>query len=91
MPFERCPSAAESKDGLPTILRGVIDLVFLEDNGWVIVEYKTDAGAKEHLSQLVAHYRGQVCTYADAWQAIVGEDVRERGLLFTTDNQYVTV
>jgi hypothetical protein len=27
-------SASESSNGLPTVLRGVIDLVFLESAGW---------------------------------------------------------
>ena len=31
-----------SKGDIPTLLRGVIDLVFLEEPGWVIVDYKTD-------------------------------------------------
>ena len=31
-----------SGDSLPSVHRGVIDLVFREPNGWVIVDYKTD-------------------------------------------------
>jgi NAD(P)H dehydrogenase (quinone) len=38
-PLLECkPTAA----AVPTILRGVVDLAFLEPDGWVIVEYKTD-------------------------------------------------
>ena len=32
----------ESSDDQPLLLRGVIDLAFLEEKGWVIVDYKTD-------------------------------------------------
>jgi len=91
VPFQRCLPAAEGKEGMPTLLRGVIDLVFREDDAWVIVDYKTDAGAAGDLDQLITHYRPQLCTYGDAWKAIVGEEVRERGLLFIAVNQYVTV
>ena len=34
-----------TKGDIPTLLRGVIDLVFLEPHGWVIVDYKTDRAA----------------------------------------------
>jgi hypothetical protein len=30
--------------GLPQIVSGAIDLVFQEPEGWVIADYKTDAG-----------------------------------------------
>jgi ATP-dependent helicase/nuclease subunit A len=32
----------ETKEGLPTILTGVIDLAFLESGGWIIADFKTD-------------------------------------------------
>jgi ATP-dependent exoDNAse (exonuclease V) beta subunit len=49
----------------------------------VIVDYKTDARPKSHVPALVHHYRGQVGTYADAWQKMTGEGVAEKGLYFT--------
>ena len=32
----------EEGTGVPTLLRGSIDLVFRQDDGWVLVDYKTD-------------------------------------------------
>ncbi len=35
--------------------------------------------------------RGQVEMYADRWQDILGQDVKEKGLYFTSSGQYVSV
>jgi len=78
-------------DELPTVLRGVIDLIFREADGWVLVDYKTDAAAKESTTKLVAHYRGQLEGYARVWEEITGEKVKERGLYFTAIDRYVTL
>ena len=74
--------------GLPTIVRGVIDLAFFEPPGWVIVDYKTDRIAFGQVPAAVEHYRAQVETYADAWQEMLGQPVHERGLYFTHIDVY---
>ncbi len=74
--------------GSPAILGGIIDLVFHEPNGWVIADYKTDAGAKSDPDVLAEKYRPQVELYARAWQQITGEPVAETGLFFTETGQY---
>ena len=91
VPFEHCLAASDSETGLPTLVRGVIDLMFQEDDGWVIVDYKTDAVTDSSVDKLVDHYRGQVNGYADTWQLLTGEQVKEKGLYLTRLNQFVTV
>jgi len=91
VPFEHCLDANDSETGLPTLVRGVIDLMFQEDDGWVIVDYKTDAVTDSSVNKLVDHYRGQVNGYADTWQLLTGETVKEKGLYLTRLNQFVTV
>ena len=58
------------------ILAGIIDLVFLREDGWVIVDYKTDdisdPGRKAELDAL---YARQVEGYAQAFTAVTGEPV----------------
>jgi ATP-dependent helicase/nuclease subunit A len=78
-----------SGDSPPTVHRGVIDLVFREPAGWVIVDYKTDLVERGSLAALVEHYRPQVQSYADAWQALQPERVHEIGLFLTRLNDYV--
>ena len=92
VPFQTLlPTNPETGDAVPTILRGVIDLVFREDAGWVVVDYKTDAHSQKEVPQLVEHYRGQVQTYGTLWQETTGEPVAEKGLYFTHPGLYVEV
>ena len=73
----------------PTVLRGVIDLVFSESKGWVIVDYKTDDRPEMDIDQLVKHYRPQVITYAEAWEKATGGSVVEKGLYFVRTDKYI--
>jgi ATP-dependent helicase/nuclease subunit A len=41
VPFA-CPAPGTGKSGINAFIHGVVDLVFREGNGWVIVDYKTD-------------------------------------------------
>jgi len=77
--------------GLPTVFRGVIDLVFLEAGSWVIVDYKSERVEESELPALVAYYKPQIDAYAEAWEKITGQRVGERGLFFTHSSRYVTV
>ena len=89
-PFQKLvPIDPGVTDSLPTMLRGVIDLVFLDSQGWVVVDYKTDARPESELPKLVEHYRGQVETYATFWQETTREPVTEMGLYFTHTGVYV--
>ncbi len=92
VPFQTLmPTDPNDANSVPTILRGVIDLVFREDQGWVVVDYKTDTRPKEDLGGLVEHYRGQVETYAQTWQETTGEPVAEKGLYLTHPGLYVEI
>ena len=91
-PFQRLvPDEGANGPTRGTILRGVIDLAFLEENGWVIVDYKTDRVAKERMPELADLYRPQVISYAEAWKQITGETVSEVGLYFTHTQSYVKI
>jgi ATP-dependent helicase/nuclease subunit A len=76
---------------MPTVIRGVIDLVFFEDDGWVIVDYKTDDPSTRGLDALVEHYQGQVLLYANMWQRMAGQPIREVGLYFTHVDRYIAI
>ncbi len=70
-----------------TVLEGVIDLAFQEADGWVIADYKTDIGTDPQFANRVHAYRRQVDLYADAWERLTGEPVKERVLFFTSQNR----
>ena len=85
VPFQQLAPAGtlHSLGGLPTIIRGVIDLAFFEPSGWVIVDYKTDRIAAEQLPAAIEHYRPQIETYGNAWRQMLNQPVSEYGLYFT--------
>ena len=57
-----------------TLLQGVIDLCFLEEDQWILVDYKTDYANEE---TLLARYGEQLKWYARALNKITGKPVKE--------------
>ncbi len=72
------------------LLQGVIDCMFEEDGGIVLVDYKTDS-AKKSLEELTARYRLQLECYTLAAQRITGKPVRARYLAFLRHGKTVQV
>lgn len=82
----------EKRDiNVPTILRGAIDLVFQEEDGWVIVDYKTDRVTPASTAALVQKYAPQLALYAEAFQDLTGGKIKETGLYFTDISKYIQV
>jgi len=72
--YEEAPFAVlEKRDGLSTVLNGVIDLVHRSHGGWNIVDYKTDRDGDA--AGLSAKYAGQIADYERAWRRFVPETV----------------
>jgi hypothetical protein len=65
-----------------TLLEGIVDLLYRDDDGLVIVDYKTDAVPLSALSTRVDFYRPQMAAYAAALEAAAGEPVARCVLLF---------
>ncbi|HSJ13003.1 MAG TPA: UvrD-helicase domain-containing protein [Longimicrobiales bacterium] len=65
------------------IVDGRIDLVFGDESGWTVVDYKSDAAGARVAPDVLERYRSQVRLYAAVWERITGQPVRERVLLFT--------
>ncbi len=78
-------AVTEPDNGATSIIEGVIDLAFREADGWVVVDYKTDAMVDPTLwQQRTELYRRQVNLYADYWEQLTGETVKERVLVLTS-------
>ncbi len=85
-------SELDAEHGRETVTSGVIDLVFEEDDGWVIVDYKTDAVTDhKRLVELTEFYSSQVRLYRQYWEALTGARVVEAGLYFISAEAWVTV
>ena len=57
------------------MIKGIIDLMFEEEDGIVIVDYKTDSGVSA--SRLEERYRIQIQLYKSAIELIFGKRVKE--------------
>jgi ATP-dependent helicase/nuclease subunit A len=75
----------EGKD-VETLETGVMDLVFEEDGGWVIVDYKTTKRSVGELQTILDDYEAQIQAYVQAWEKITGEIVKETGLFIIGEN-----
>jgi hypothetical protein len=64
------------------VVEGIVDLLYRDHDGLVIVDYKTDAVPASALPARVDFYRPQMAVYAMAVEAAVGEPVRRCVLLF---------
>ena len=72
------------------LLEGAIDLAFLENGAWVIVDFKTDAVAGAEAAVRAAVYRPQLCLYALALEQLTGRTVTDLVLLFVRSQQTVS-
>lgn len=87
---ERMNAASRAGDaGTDLLLRGVIDFLFEEEDGWVIVDFKTDAVPDGRLQSFIDFYRPQVLAYAEEWSKTFGFPVKEAGLYFAGTGTYV--
>ncbi len=82
--WREAPVAGPVGDG---IVEGFIDLLFEEEDGFVIVDFKTDAvGSEEDVEQAMARYRLQGGAYALALSKATGVNVKEVSFLFLEPN-----
>src|SRR5262249_30903894 len=71
-----------------TVLQGAIDLVFEEDDGWVLVDFKSDAVTPANRAALVAFYRPQIDLYRRYWEELT-ERRTTAGLFFAQTGEAV--
>ena len=76
---EEVPFAVRNDDeAIPTVVSGAIDLAYLKGDEWEVVDYKTDADAKN--ADLQARHRAQLDAYERAWSQVSGRKTRARVL-----------
>lgn len=93
VPFAIRLEAGQSLGGgaradVPTVVRGVIDLVYRAGDGWRILDYKTDRDAADEAAVRVRH-GGQLQQYAGAWERASAEAVARSGIVLVRSGQIV--
>lgn len=64
------------------LIEGVIDLAFIENGAWVVVDFKTDKSVGDAVSTRMEAYRAQLYLYALALEHLTQRPVAELALLF---------
>lgn len=74
------------------LLQGVLDACFLEENEWVIVDYKTDrVRPNETAEQAAQKHAAQLRLYALALESLSGQTVKELAVVLMTHRAVVLV
>ena len=74
------------------LLQGVVDCCLVEDDGLLVIDYKTDrVKTEEEIAERAAHYRGQLKAYSEALRRILGRPVKGCVLFFLVPGKTVEV
>ncbi|THF72771.1 UvrD-helicase domain-containing protein [Cohnella fermenti] len=76
------PAAGEGIEADTVLIQGVIDCLFPEADGLVLVDYKTDKARGGSWEQAAEKHRFQIERYAEAISAILGRPVKEGHVVF---------
>ena len=79
MPAEEFQPGAEGEE---LLLQGVVDCCIEEEEGLVIIDYKTDSVKGQTIAARAEHYRPQLMAYAKALTRILKKPVKECLLFF---------
>lgn len=88
--YVEVPFSQAKEGGEQCLQTGVIDLVFHEEDGWVIVDYKSNM-VQKNFEALVDYYKPQMKGYAQAWAHITGEKVKESLLYFSSHHKIISL
>jgi ATP-dependent helicase/nuclease subunit A len=77
--------------GSRTMVQGIIDCYFEEEDGLVVLDYKTDYTGRTGLEAIAANYRVQVEIYTEALQKLIGKPVKGTYLYFFDAGESVMI
>ena len=72
----------ESLSGEMVLLQGVVDCAVLEEDGIVVIDFKTDQVAENTVNNVLDKYRNQVNVYAHALERIYNKRVKQSLVYF---------
>ncbi|MBO8128130.1 MAG: helicase-exonuclease AddAB subunit AddA [Peptococcaceae bacterium] len=81
----------ECSEGETVLVQGIIDCLFDEGDGLVLVDYKTDDVSEKQVEEIRQRYQGQLNLYALAAETILGRQVKERYLYLFEPNEVLAV
>jgi len=96
IPFSLVLPAHEVYDDLDdwgekVLLQGVIDCLWYEDDGWILLDYKSDYIKPGEIDEFVQRYQSQINLYARAVENIWKQPVKEKYLYLLSLGQTVRI
>lgn len=73
------------------LLQGVVDCALIEDEGIIILDFKTDYITASNLADKIAQYKSQVITYANALSRIFEKPVNASYIYFFSSEQLIEI
>lgn len=89
--LEDASQFGEGLSGEQVLLQGVVDCALIEEDGIILLDFKTDRVTEQSVSERAAQYDSQVRAYAKALARIYEKPVKEALLYFFRINTYVPV
>jgi len=83
--------AKKDAEGDHQIIQGIVDCLFEEEDGWVLLDYKTDRlyGIVDVQSEMASRYEVQLTVYTEAVEAILRVSIKEKLLyLFAAEKEF---
>jgi ATP-dependent helicase/nuclease subunit A len=77
--------------GEQVLLQGVVDCAIVDEDGIIIIDFKTDKVSPENLDMVAESYKLQVKTYGEALSRIYEKPVKAMKLWFFRIKQFVDV
>ena len=78
-------------DGEKVLLQGVVDCALLEDDGIIVIDFKTDYVTDDSIEIVVDRYRSQIGAYAEALSRIYQMPVKDKYLYLFHLDRFVQV
>lgn len=79
------------EDTKPVLLQGIIDCVWEEDDGFVLIDYKSDYIGEKNEMHFVQKYGEQVKLYAQAIEKIWKKPVKEKYIFLFSENRCIAL
>nr|MBC9198513.1 helicase-exonuclease AddAB subunit AddA [Paenibacillus sp. PL91] len=83
------PDSGEALMQEPILIQGVIDCLFEDEQGVVLLDYKTDRINKQQWAEAAERHRFQLELYAEAIESVLGRKVDECHVFFFDGGQSV--
>ena len=81
----------EGLDGEQVLLQGVVDCALLEEDGIIILDFKTDYVTEDIFEDVVCRYRDQIEAYGEAMERIYEKPVKQKLLYFFRMNRFAQI